>query len=266
MLDQFNRRINYLRVSVTDRCNLRCRYCMPAEGVTHMSHDDILRFNEIVDLVKEAVNLGVDKVRITGGEPLVRKGLVDLIHMLAEIPQIKDLGMTTNAILLEEYAKEVKEAGLNRVNISLDTMNPDKYRQITRGGNIEKVFRGIDAAESAGLIPIKLNCVISESVNEPDAIEVGAFAKMRGFSVRYIHEMDLDKGTFRPVIGGEGGNCKSCNRLRLTSNGLIKPCLFSTNGYSVRDMGAREALIKAIKNKPFCGGVNPEGSFYGIGG
>lgn len=266
MLDPFERQINYLRVSVTDRCNLRCVYCMPAEGVEALHHRDILRFNEIVDVVERAVDLGVNKVRITGGEPLVRKGLVELVSMLSGVKGINDLSMTTNGVLLDQYAKSLKDVGLMRVNISLDTLDPDKFAQITRGGDLAQVFKGIQAAEDAGLLPIKLNCVVTQSSSEPDAQLVKEFGERHGFAVRFIHLMDLENGYFEPVEGGDGGNCVNCNRLRLTSNGLVKPCLFSNHAYSVRELGAKEALLQAISNKPACGGENPEGQFFTIGG
>jgi len=162
MYDKFNRKINYLRISVTDRCNLRCTYCMPETGIQLLQHSDIISFEEIVDVVKLSVGLGIDKIRITGGEPLARKGIVDLVAMIAEIPGINDFGLTTNGILLKKYAKELKEAGLHRVNVSLDTLNPEKYHQITRLGNIEDVLEGISEAQKIGLTPVKINCVIKK--------------------------------------------------------------------------------------------------------
>lgn len=266
MLDRYKRRINYLRVSVTDRCNLRCQYCMPAEGVVPLSHNDILSYDEILVVVKEAVALGVDKIRITGGEPLVRKGILTLVEMIAGVDGVKDLSMTSNAILLDRYASDLKSAGLQRINISLDTLDPEKYAIITRGGNIKKVFDGIRAADEAGLLPIKLNCVVTHSSDEPDAQAVRDYAQRHGYEARFIHLMDLENGYFEPVEGGAGGNCAICNRIRLSSNGMIMPCLFSTRGYSVRELGAKEALVSAIKNKPARGGKNPESHFYEIGG
>lgn len=266
MFDRYNRRINYLRISVTDRCNLRCVYCMPAEGVVQLSHNDILSFDEITEVARVAVGLGFDKIRITGGEPLVRKGIVELVKMIAGISGVNDLAMTSNAMFLPKYARDLKDAGLHRVNVSLDTLDPDKYAEITRGGDINEVFAGLKAAEKAGLNPIKINCVINSSSDEPDARMVRAFAEKNAYEVRFIHMMDLEKGYFQPVEGGEGGNCSSCNRLRLTSNGLIKPCLFSTRGYSVRELGPKKAILEALQKKPKQGGLNPEGSFYGIGG
>ncbi|MCX6226885.1 MAG: radical SAM protein [Bacteroidia bacterium] len=266
MSDRFDRNINYLRISVTDRCNLRCTYCMPAEGVRLIRHEDILRYDEIVEVVKIAVDFGIAKVRITGGEPLVRKGVVSLIEMIAAIPEIRDLSMTTNGILLEKYAIELKSAGLQRVNISLDTMNPLRYQEITRFGDINHVIRGIDAAIAAGLAPVKINCVIRNTPDEPDSRMVREYCIRKGLEVRYIHEMDLDRGYFRGVIGGDGGNCSSCNRLRLTSNGMIRPCLFSNSGFSVRELGPRAAIERALDNKPECGSFNTTGEFYNLGG
>lgn len=266
MFDRFDRNINYLRISVTDRCNLRCTYCMPAEGVPMLSHDDILRYDEILGVVKVAVDFGISKIRITGGEPLVRKGIVNLVQMIAAIPEIRDLSMTTNGILLDRYAQQLKNAGLQRVNISLDATDPVRYEEITRIGDIEQVINGIDTAISVGLTPVKINCVIRNSPDERDAQMVGELGRQKGVEVRYIHEMDLDRGYFRGVIGGEGGNCSVCNRLRLTSNGWVKPCLFGNMGYSVREVGARRAIELALENKPECGTTNTMGEFYNLGG
>jgi len=266
MFDSYNRHINYLRISVTDRCNLRCTYCMPAEGIPLMQHADILSFEEIMEVVDAAVALGVDKIRITGGEPLVRKGIVSLIQMIASKPGIQDLGMTSNGQLLEQFAQPLADAGLHRINISLDTMNPEKYKQITRGGDINKVLKGIEASKEAGLSPVKINCVIVKSPGEPDAVEVAEFCKNNGLHVRFIRQMDLEKGEFYIVDGGSGGDCSTCNRLRLTANGMIKPCLFNDMEYNVREHGAAGALKLALGNKPSCGTVNKHGEFYNIGG
>lgn len=266
MYDSFKRRIDYLRVSVTDRCNLRCIYCMPEEGVPEMSHYDILRFSEIVEVVRYGVENGITKVRITGGEPLVRKGIVDLISMISQISGITDLGMTTNAILLKKFAKDLKKAGLQRVNISLDTMNPKKYFEITRKGRLQDVIDGIFAAKEYGLEPIKINCVIKKSKDEPDAIDVAQFCHENELHIRYIREMDLEKGYFWQVQGGEGGKCSTCNRLRLTSNGKLKPCLFSNIEYDVRKLGVEQAYDLAVKNKPKSGSINQSNHFNNIGG
>lgn len=266
MLDSYKRKINYLRVSVTDRCNFRCTYCMPAVGIKLLSHKDILSFDEIIDTIKYGIKHGINKVRITGGEPLVRKGIVDLVSMIAQIDGIKDLAMTTNGILLSQYASALKKAGLQRVNISLDTLDTEKFRSLTRVGSLYDVLNGIKAAQKAGFDPIKLNCVIKESANEHDALLVSDFAKKNNLEVRFIPEMDLGKGEFGIVKGGEGGNCPICNRLRLTANGLLKPCLFNDLAYDVRKLGIEEAYSQALGNKPLSGHKNLTGSFYNIGG
>lgn len=266
MFDSFNRKINYLRVSVTDRCNLRCVYCMPECGVTPVAHDQILSFEEIVEVIQYAVSHGVDKVRITGGEPLVRRGIVELVAKIAGIQGIRDLGMTTNAILLDRFAQPLVDAGLHRVNISLDTIDPVRFRQITRTGQIEDVFRGIDAARKAGLEPIKINCVIKETSDEPDAAGVKDFCRANGLELRFIHEMNLETGQFSVVEGGDGGHCSSCNRLRLTANGDLKPCLFSDLAFNIRELGIKKAYLAAIGNKPGCGSVNMKSRFSNIGG
>lgn len=266
MYDRYNRHINYLRISVTDRCNLRCRYCMPEEGVQLMNHRDILTFEEITEVVKVAVSLGVDKFRITGGEPLVRKDIVKLIFMIASVNGVKDLSLTTNGIFLDELALPLKEAGLQRVNISLDTLNPEKFKEITRGGDIIRVFRGIEAAREAGLEPVKINCVVYKSSKEDDAQQVKEFCRTNKLQVRFIHQMNLETGEFSVVEGGEGGNCRLCNRLRITANGMVKPCLFDEQEFSVREMGAERALLGALNIKPLNGCLNTKGSFYNIGG
>jgi len=255
-----------LRISVTDRCNLRCVYCMPAEGIQMLNHEDILTFDEIVETTRTAVEMGVDKVRITGGEPLVRKGIVDLVGMIAAIPGIRDFAMTTNGTLLDRFAQPLADAGLHRVNISLDTLDAEKYRQITRLGDIRDVFRGIEAARKAGLIPIKINCVVKRSSDEPDAREVRRFAEDNGLMVRFIPEMNLETGTFGVVEGGDGGNCKKCNRLRLTATGGVKPCLFSDIEFNVREAGPGTAIRLAVENKPRSGTVNKVNLFHNIGG
>ena len=266
MFDKFDRKINYLRISVTDRCNLRCIYCMPEEGVPILSHEDILNFDEITEVARVAVSNGVEKVRITGGEPLVRKGIVNLVRMIGEIEGIKDYSMTTNAIFLDKFANELVKAGLHRVNISLDTINTDRFKQMTRGGDIQKVFDGINAAKRAGLEPIKVNCVIKDNDKEPDAVEVSEYCKRNNLQVRYIKEMDLEKGEFAVVQGGTGGVCSSCTRIRLTANGMIKPCLFNDIAFGVRGLGAARAIDLAIGNKPDSGHTNQTGKFYNIGG
>lgn len=266
MRDSFDREITYLRVSVTDRCNLRCRYCMPAEGLKMLRHEDILSYEEIADTVCEAVAMGLRKFRLTGGEPLVRRDLADLVAMLSRIDGVEDLAMTTNGTLLADHAAALKGAGLGRVNVSLDATDPISYKTITRRGDVADAVAGIDAAIAAGLTPVKINCVIAESPDEPDARAVAAFGAERGCRVRFIREMDLPTGKFSIVQGGNGGNCPACDRLRLTSDGFIRPCLFSNLKYGVRELGPRQAIRLAIAAKPEAGRACDDRTMNGIGG
>ena len=270
--DTFNRTIDYMRISVTDRCNLRCVYCMPSGGVKFLEHKDILQYEEIARILQVAVHTGVRKVRITGGEPLVRKNIISLIKMIKSIEGIHQLSLTTNGMLLERYAEELADAGLDRVNVSLDSLKTERYREITRGGDLEAVLRGIEAAERAGLTPIKINMVPIRGLNDD---EIGEFAKITltsPYQVRFIEFMPFvtediwnrekfisseeiqsrveQIGTLVPATMKKSGPaqyfrfdgaagvvgfispisnhfCKECNRLRLTADGKLRPCLFS---------------------------------------
>jgi cyclic pyranopterin phosphate synthase len=238
---------------------------MPEEGIRLLPHADMLSFEEIGEFAALAVSQGITKVRLTGGEPLVRKGIVELVAMLAAIDGLTDLSMTTNGILLSEYAVDLKKAGLNRLNISLDTINPEYYCRITRNGNLLKVLEGIETAQLAGIEPIKINCVL---LGQPDqeTQKLKQFCNDRGLSLRFIHQMNLKTGEFSTVEGGDGGNCNKCNRVRLLANGDIKPCLFSELAYNIRQLGPQEALNQALGNKPKSGTYNHSGEFYNIGG
>lgn len=291
MRDQFQREISYLRVSITDLCNLRCRYCMP-EGVCQKRHEDILSFEEITEIVTAAAHLGVKKVRITGGEPLVRRGCVDLCRMVAQIPGIQEVVMTTNGILLSRYAQDLKAAGVSRVNISLDTLDPEKYAAITGGGDFQAALSGIQAAFQAGLTPVKINTVLIGGFNDDEIEQFVALTEENPVELRFIELMPMG-GEFGPEaylpgekvlervpalrsIPGNGGVarqyqlpggkgtvglisplsrhfCGECNRIRLTSEGSIKPCLHSRDEITVRGKhGAEleETLRSAIFQKP----------------
>jgi len=239
---------------------------MPEDGIQLLQHKDILTFDEIRDFTSVAVANGVTKVRITGGEPLVRKGITTLVRMISDIKGIKDLSMTTNGVLLNQYAYELRAAGLHRVNISLDTIDPEKFRNITRTGNVNDVFAGIKAAKKAGLLPVKVNCVIQKSKEEEEARAMTDYCKDNSLGIRYIKQMDLVKGHFSLVEGGIGGDCSLCNRLRLTANGKLKPCLFDNIEFDIREVGFEKAFKLAIELKPECGSINETGSFYNIGG
>jgi cyclic pyranopterin phosphate synthase len=198
LADSFQRSINYLRISVTDRCNLRCVYCMPPEGIALMSHSDILTYEEIFTLVKAAAELGIDRVRITGGEPLVRMGLPDLVRMITGIKTINDISLTTNGTFLAKYAAELKEAGLMRVNVSLDTLKPERFRHITRCGELEDTLKGIEAANKVGLTPVKINMVVMAGVNDDELPDFARKTIKDGWHVRFIEHM--------PVTGEDSGS------------------------------------------------------------
>jgi len=269
MRDQFNRDLNYLRVSITDRCNLRCAYCMPEEGVEHMPHEELLSYEELYTVIEEFVKLGVKKLRITGGEPLVRKDVVNFIEKVASLRQLNDIAMTTNGIGLVDLAEPLKKAGLHRVNVSLDTLNPERYKYITRGGDLNKVLKGILIAKEVGL-KVKINCVVNKGINDDEVERFIQLTDRWGVDVRFIELMPIGQNVkyaqehfysneliikqfpdLIPVIAEDPSSparyyqlkgakgkvglisplscnfCAYCNRLRLTPDGKLKPCLHS---------------------------------------
>lgn len=293
MNDGFGRRIKYLRLSVTDLCQLRCQYCMPAEGVRKIEHSDILSVEECIEMARACAALGVTKVRLTGGEPLVRRGITDICAGIAAIPGVEELCLTTNAVLLEKYAAQLRDAGVTRLNISLDTLDAEKYRRITRVGDIETVFRGLDAADSAGFEHTKINCVLMGGVNDDEIRDMIGLTREREIEVRFIELMPIgecagwDEARFIPgstvldrapelreegVSGvttvyrmpGYAGTvglispmshkfCSGCDKIRITSDGLLKPCLHSADEIPLRGRHgeALEAAIRdAIMSKP----------------
>ena len=191
MKDSYGREINYLRISLTDRCNLRCIYCMPEKGIEKVSHEDILTLEEVYEITEAFVELGINKIRFTGGEPLTRKGIVSLIERVSKLSGVKDLAMTTNGILLEKFAPSLKEAGLNRVNISLDTLKEEKYAYITRGGKLEEILKGIEEARKVGLIPIKINAVLIGGFNDDEIIDFVKLTEKEEIDVRFIELMPV---------------------------------------------------------------------------
>jgi GTP 3',8-cyclase len=193
MLDKYDRDINYLRVSITDRCNLRCTYCRPKEGISLKGHDDILRYEEIIRIISQAVNMGLIKVRLTGGEPLVRRGFVEFAAALKNISGLQDISLTTNGTLLDKYAKDIFNAGITRINISLDSLDKEKYFQITGGGNIDDVLRGIAAAEKAGFSPIKINTVVIKGFNDNEVLDFAHLALKKPFQIRFIEIMPISE-------------------------------------------------------------------------
>lgn len=316
MKDNYGRKIDYLRISLTDRCNLRCIYCMPEEGVPFKPHESMLRIEEIADFTRRAAQAGIRRIRLTGGEPLVRKGVVDLIREIAAIPGIEDISLTTNGILLPKMASDLRDAGLTRVNISLDTLDPAQFTYVTRLGKIEDVFAGIDAALESGFDPVKINAVAVRSLDQ----DFFGFAKLsldKPLHVRFIEYMPVGEssggtgagwteddiipaneiierinedaiaagiGPLEPVdddelpsgagpaiyyrLPGAKGTvgfisamsnhfCSSCNRLRLTADGKIRPCLFSDREIDVMEAirsndpkAVDRAIEEAIGIKP----------------
>ncbi len=205
MHDKLGRTINYLRLSITDRCNLRCCYCMPATGVPACEHGDILRYEELLKVAEAAVSLGIEKVRITGGEPLVRKGLISFLNQLGSLSGLSEMTLTTNGLLLEETAEQFKAVGVNRLNVSLDSLDPQTYAQITRGGDLKKVLAGLEAAEQAGL-RLKLNMVVMRGINDHEVENFAALSQQHPWSVRFIEYMPTIREAAwknRVISGGE---------------------------------------------------------------
>ena len=266
MYDSFNREISYLRVSVTDRCNLACRYCMPEQVKGASVGKQILEFEEIAHIVRILAPLGINKIRLTGGEPLVRKELDELVGMISSIEGIREITMTTNGQMLAGMAHRLASSGLDRVNISLDTLDPRRYMDITRGGDIRQVIKAIEAAMKAGLNPVKLNCVITPDTTSKEIENLKEFSRLHGLGLRFIRQMNLGSGKFWKVEGGEGGHCLNCNRIRLTADGRFIPCLFSEKEFDIKEYGIKGAFVRAIQEKPERGRVNSRNTFYGIGG
>lgn len=304
MRDNFNRKIDYLRISITDRCNLRCIYCMPKEGLKSLlPHSEILTYEEILRVVEVGVSLGISKVRITGGEPLLRKNIISFIERLSKIEGIDDIGMTTNGVLLKGFAKALYEAGLKRVNVSLDSLDERNFRAITRVGSLRDVLSGIDEAHKVGLNPVKINVVVMRGINDHEIERFVRWSINVPFQVRFIEFMPIGVNSWReelfvstaeikerveksvgkltPVgvkksgpaeyyeIQGASGIigfispltnhiCTRCNRLRLTADGKLRPCLFSDrevdlkailrNNSSKEDL--QNTIIRAIALKP----------------
>ena len=191
LTDDYGRQVSYLRVSVTDRCNLRCQYCMPETGIKKVSHEEVLSFEGIEAIVRAGAALGVTKVRLTGGEPLVRKGIVALVARLKQIPGIEEITMTTNGVLLAQYAADLKNAGLDRINVSLDTLDANKFRTMTRGGSLEAVLSGIEAAKAVGLLPLKINTVLMKGFNDNEVWQFVEWTRREAVEVRFIELMPL---------------------------------------------------------------------------
>ena len=265
MFDRFSRPIMYLRISVTDKCNLRCRYCMPSKGVPLRRHEDLISFEQITAVARASVHLGVTKIRLTGGEPLVRRGIVDLVGMLAPIEGLQHLAMTTNGTLLSTFARPLKEAGLDSLNISLDTLAAERYRFLTRGGRIEDAIAGIEAAHRQEF-PVKVNMVVLQDTQAEEIDGMRQFCTERGLQLQLINHFDLgsDKGDSygfdRPP------SCASCNRIRLMADGMLKPCLHSDVEVRVDFSRIEDSILEAAFSKPERGGACRNRVMSQIGG
>ena len=294
MIDTFGRRITYLRISVTELCNLRCRYCMPEDGICKKRHDDMLTEDEMIQAIEAAASLGITKLRITGGEPLIKKNIVSICRRAAAVPGIREVCLTTNGILLPELAVPLREAGVSRLNLSLDTLNPEKYAYITRNGSLDAFWKGFHAAMDAGFQKIKLNAVLIGGFNADEIMPLAELTRQYPVDMRFIEMMPMcDSSGFgaeayipytkvlealpeaEPVprdggvaklyrLPGAKGNiglispvsahfCGDCNRIRLTADGKVKPCLHSGVEYPLKGLdfgGMRAQLETAILGKP----------------
>ena len=293
MTDRFGRNISYLRISVTELCNLRCRYCMPEEGVCKKRHEEMLREDEMIQAVEAAASLGITKLRITGGEPLVKTNIVSICRRAAAVEGIREVCLTTNGILLPALAVPLKEAGVKRLNISLDTLDAEKYAYITRTGSLSQAVEGIRAAMDAGFEKVKLNTVLIGGFNEEEIVPLAELTLRYPIDLRFIEMMPMVEGGFgpeaflpntrvlevlpqleeQPADGGvarlyrlpgalgrvglispvNAHFCAACNRIRLTADGKLKPCLHSAEEYSIKGLdreGMRSVMERAIYNKP----------------
>lgn len=265
MLDSFDRNIHYLRISVTDRCNLRCIYCMPEEGVELVPHNAILSFEQILAIAETAVKLGIDKIRLTGGEPLTRKGIADLVAMLRKIPGLKTLAMTTNGTLLAPLAGQLALAGLNSVNISLDTLDPDRYARLTRRGRIQDVLAGIDAAIAAGLA-VKINTVVMDDTSAAEIEALKTFAKQKNVKFQTIARYSLQSMKMDAHEFDRPPPCATCNRIRLLADGTLRACLQSDIAIPVDFQNIEGSIKKIIELKPSHGTTSSTHSVGKIGG
>lgn len=294
--DQFGRRHNYLRISVTDRCNLRCVYCMPADGLVWRQREEILSYEEIARLAAIFVRQGVDKIRLTGGEPTVRRDLLTLIARLRQLPGLRSLLMSTNGVLLAQHAFSYRAAGLDGLNISLDTLRPERFAQMTLRDNLPQVLSGIEASLAAGFPSVKINVVVMKDINDDELVAFAEFAATRPLEVRFIEFMPFDRNDWSAdrlvpygemrhrvesavrlepldggphavakefaIVGGLGrvgfvtsmteNFCSGCNRLRLTADGKMKNCLFSTTETDLREplrAGATDAELTTLMRR-----------------
>ncbi len=307
LADSFGRKINYLRLSVTDRCNMRCTYCMPADGIDKLGHAEILSYEQFLLIAEAAVSLGIEKIRVTGGEPLVRAGIIDFLAKLAKVTGLKQLVLTTNGVRLKEMAQRLRGVGVQRLNISLDSLKPEMFAQLTRRNFLSEVLAGIDAAEKVGL-PYKINMVVMRGWNDNEILDFANLTRKRNCTVRFIEYMPaLDNESWRSLvvpskeilqrlsehynlhlidrgalagpaqeyaIDGAPGRigviapltghfCQDCNRIRITSSGKVRTCLFSDHEFDLKPLlnlenvdAIASELQHLVSNKPSCHALN----------
>jgi len=311
LIDSLGRKINYLRLSITDRCNMRCFYCMPSVGIVNKGHKAVLSYEELLMIAEVAVGLGIEKIRVTGGEPLVRRGVVGFLERLAAIPGLQHLALTTNGLLLKEMAADLRRAGVQRLNVSLDSLNAGTFKKITRGGNLDKVLAGLEEAERVGFPHPKINVVAMRGVNDAEILDFADLTITRGNPVRFIEYMpaikehgwqrycisgneilerisakypleEVDRGIFSGpsrdyripgaqgtigiITAVSGHFCSECNRIRVTSTGLAKGCLFADEKTDLMpclrppDRECLEQILKeVVMSKPERHGITQDG-------
>ncbi|QNO15115.1 GTP 3',8-cyclase MoaA [Alkalicella caledoniensis] len=323
LMDSTGRKIDYLRISLIDRCNLRCSYCMPPQGVDLFGHDKVMTYEELAVVVKGVSELGISSIRLTGGEPLIRKGLIPFVKLISSMEGINDISLTTNGVMLEEMAKSLKNAGVNRLNISLDTLKREKYKKITGKDCLDLVLKGIDKSIELGFEPIKINTVLLKDENVDEILDFVHMTLQKPIHIRFIEMMPLgkstdnwkhsyipwtyplevikekyevegvhgptgkgpakyfklpnSKGTFGVISAVSEHFCANCNRLRLTSDGKLKTCLFGKGEVDLRKViqtgtvqDVKRAIVEAVKNKPLGHDINSDTtthrSMWQIGG
>jgi GTP 3',8-cyclase len=265
MFDRFDRAITYLRISVTDKCNLRCLYCMPAEGVPRKKHEELLTLEQMAAVAAAAARIGVNKIRLTGGEPLVKRGIVDLVGMIAGISGVSEVAMTTNGVLLAPLVRPLKKAGLSSLNVSLDTVDRDRYRELTRGGDIERALEGIGTAVTEG-VPLKINMVVLEDTEEEEIERMRRFCAVIGARLQLINHYELVREKRDTYAFDRPPSCATCNRIRLTADGMLKPCLHSDLEMALDFSRLDDSLRDAVLAKPRRGGICTNRLMPQIGG
>ncbi len=263
MLDRYNRDINYLRISVTQDCNLRCVYCAPDEY--RPLQDSVLSIDEILDVVQAGVRIGLKKIRLTGGEPLLRRDIVEMVAGIKGVDGIEQIGLTTNGIKLPLLATSLRRAGLDSVNISLDTLEPDRFRELTRVGSLSDTISGVEAATQCGL-SVKINMVILSDTTNSEMAAIREFCDARELKLQLIRQYSLEETKLDDSDYDRPPPCEHCNRIRLLANGMLKPCLHSDTEIKLNRNNPGDSLVSAINSKPARGAICAGRKIIEIGG